>query len=342
MPSSKTKKKPLNHTLLAGGTAGFVESSICHPLDTIKTRMQLRNNHIESFGTRLRHSLVEPAVLHVRHSLVEPALRFRHSLSESSTIKHSLVEPANLIKLRRHSFADPSLMKSSGMDANSSSASTHRMNDVTSSKLSTNWSGNNDIAFESRKAILAGNSELGNKGIVKKIKSSSSTLVSTEESNSAKCWWNQPKQNHVKTSVVETSNRSFQRKKIVSNLSPSKNVRNSIGRSNTKNTAAWWNWHINSSTTLAGRGESSKSAAWCQPMNSLNAKSYGDRHGRRRHGTLVSTNASRKGPLGPIQTARKIIRKEGFRSLYKGLSAVYVGELYGPKLSYRESAIRNN
>jgi solute carrier family 25 citrate transporter 1 len=38
----KTKKvSPLQH-LLAGGTAGFVESSICHPLDTIKTRMQLR------------------------------------------------------------------------------------------------------------------------------------------------------------------------------------------------------------------------------------------------------------------------------------------------------------
>ncbi|KAL7430359.1 hypothetical protein ACHAXM_002158 [Skeletonema potamos] len=35
------KKKPIQH-LIAGGTAGFVESSICHPLDTIKTRMQLR------------------------------------------------------------------------------------------------------------------------------------------------------------------------------------------------------------------------------------------------------------------------------------------------------------
>ncbi len=35
------KVSPLQH-LLAGGTAGFVESSICHPLDTVKTRMQLR------------------------------------------------------------------------------------------------------------------------------------------------------------------------------------------------------------------------------------------------------------------------------------------------------------
>jgi len=37
----KKKKHPLQH-LIAGGIAGFVESSCCHPLDTIKTRMQLR------------------------------------------------------------------------------------------------------------------------------------------------------------------------------------------------------------------------------------------------------------------------------------------------------------
>lgn len=39
-PKNK-RKHPLHH-LLAGGMAGFVESSCCHPLDTIKTRMQLR------------------------------------------------------------------------------------------------------------------------------------------------------------------------------------------------------------------------------------------------------------------------------------------------------------
>jgi len=40
-PPPPKKKKPIEH-LIAGGIAGFVESSICHPLDTIKTRMQLR------------------------------------------------------------------------------------------------------------------------------------------------------------------------------------------------------------------------------------------------------------------------------------------------------------
>mmetsp|Transcript_19657 Transcript_19657/g.40791 ORF Transcript_19657/g.40791 Transcript_19657/m.40791 type:complete len:87 (+) Transcript_19657:38-298(+) len=39
--AAKKKKHPLEH-FLAGGTAGLVESSCCHPLDTIKTRMQLR------------------------------------------------------------------------------------------------------------------------------------------------------------------------------------------------------------------------------------------------------------------------------------------------------------
>lgn len=43
---STKKKKPMIQHLLAGGTAGFVESSVCHPLDTIKTRMQLRRQNV--------------------------------------------------------------------------------------------------------------------------------------------------------------------------------------------------------------------------------------------------------------------------------------------------------
>jgi Mitochondrial carrier protein len=35
--SKPKKQSPLFH-LVAGGCAGFVESSVCHPLDTIKTR----------------------------------------------------------------------------------------------------------------------------------------------------------------------------------------------------------------------------------------------------------------------------------------------------------------
>mmetsp|Transcript_31678 Transcript_31678/g.67086 ORF Transcript_31678/g.67086 Transcript_31678/m.67086 type:complete len:416 (-) Transcript_31678:8-1255(-) len=40
----KKKKRKQLQRLIAGGTAGFVECSICHPLDTIKTRMQLRRS----------------------------------------------------------------------------------------------------------------------------------------------------------------------------------------------------------------------------------------------------------------------------------------------------------
>ena len=67
------KKNPLQH-LIAGGCAGLVESSVCHPLDTIKTRMQLRKNQVESVEKKIQHSLVEPA-LRLKHSLQEPGLR---------------------------------------------------------------------------------------------------------------------------------------------------------------------------------------------------------------------------------------------------------------------------
>jgi hypothetical protein len=79
--SNKSKKNPLND-LIAGGCAGLVESSVCHPLDTIKTRMQLRKNQVESVPQRIQHSLVEPA-LRLKHSLQEPALRLQHSLMDA-------------------------------------------------------------------------------------------------------------------------------------------------------------------------------------------------------------------------------------------------------------------
>jgi hypothetical protein len=74
------KKSPWEH-LVAGGMAGFVESSVCHPLDTIKTRMQLRRQSNTLEAVRARSSLVEPA-LRLKHSLAEPALRLKHSLAE--------------------------------------------------------------------------------------------------------------------------------------------------------------------------------------------------------------------------------------------------------------------
>ena len=332
---SSKKKRPVTHTLLAGGTAGFVESSICHPLDTIKTRMQLRNNHIESVGTRLKHSLVEPAIMHARHSLMEPALRFKHSLSEAAILTgsssrrptHSLVEPANLIKLRRHALHEPSPVQAGGTGASGISTCATVSTDASNSNSNTNW--------WSKKAISSSKSGDGNRGIVTKAMSSPSTLVSTGESSGTKCWWNQPRQHHVKSAFAESSNRSFQTKNNRFNVSSSKPVTNSSVSSNVNNTQAWWNWHRGSSTALVSRGQSSKSAVWCQSMAKNN--------GRRWYGTHVdnwSSNLSRKGPLGPIQTARKIIQKEGFSSLYKGLSAVYVGKSY-PFISRKDVENKN-
>ena len=56
---STKKKNPLVH-LLAGGTAGLVESSVCHPLDTIKTRMQLRRTQTAVAAARKLSSMSEP------------------------------------------------------------------------------------------------------------------------------------------------------------------------------------------------------------------------------------------------------------------------------------------
>ncbi|KAK4689444.1 hypothetical protein P7C73_g648, partial [Tremellales sp. Uapishka_1] len=39
--SSKKEKVPLSTHLIAGGVAGMAEALVCHPLDTIKVRMQL-------------------------------------------------------------------------------------------------------------------------------------------------------------------------------------------------------------------------------------------------------------------------------------------------------------
>lgn len=74
--SSKENKKthPLQH-LIGGGIAGLAESSVCHPLDTLKTRMQLRRQAAPS---------IEQVVVKVRDSLMEPALRLKHSLQDPS------------------------------------------------------------------------------------------------------------------------------------------------------------------------------------------------------------------------------------------------------------------
>mmetsp|Transcript_25946 Transcript_25946/g.61559 ORF Transcript_25946/g.61559 Transcript_25946/m.61559 type:complete len:414 (-) Transcript_25946:526-1767(-) len=95
--AANAKKSPFHH-LIAGGCAGLVESSICHPLDTIKTRMQLRKNHVETVEQKIQHSLVEPA-LRLRHSLQEPAERLlmRHSLQDAAAGAAAGAVPAGAV-----------------------------------------------------------------------------------------------------------------------------------------------------------------------------------------------------------------------------------------------------
>lgn len=42
--NNSKQKTPLLTHLVAGGAAGFMEACTCHPLDTIKVRMQLAKN----------------------------------------------------------------------------------------------------------------------------------------------------------------------------------------------------------------------------------------------------------------------------------------------------------
>lgn len=83
MPTQNNKKKrnPALQ-LVAGGCAGFVESSICHPLDTIKTRMQLRRQQSTLQAVRARSSLHEPGMTRrSMSSLAEPKFSVLHSSS---------------------------------------------------------------------------------------------------------------------------------------------------------------------------------------------------------------------------------------------------------------------
>jgi hypothetical protein len=77
MASKDNKKKhPMQH-LIAGGCAGLAESSVCHPLDTIKTRMQLRRQTTSA----------EKVVVRMRNSMMDPVSRLQHSLREPAVLK---------------------------------------------------------------------------------------------------------------------------------------------------------------------------------------------------------------------------------------------------------------
>lgn len=104
--SQNVKRNPLLQ-LIAGGAAGFVESSICHPLDTIKTRMQLRRQQTTIEAVRARSSLSEPNILHTRRlnslsSLAEPKLSLKTDGGQKkNTMVASVHDPENMMRLTK-------------------------------------------------------------------------------------------------------------------------------------------------------------------------------------------------------------------------------------------------
>ena len=373
MKQKQKKKKPLGHTLLAGGVAGFVESSICHPLDTVKTRMQLRENHVESLGTRIKHSLVEPDALlrRARHSLVDPvALRLRHSFSEpvsvssssfsspsksTTAVKHSLVEPENIVRLQMHNYAEPPLVPLRGAGDGGGGAVVP----------------NNNNAARPNVLPSIANTKIKNTtnniGAVNFGKSSSktTTTIATKKKNASNFWWNQPRPNataNIDGNNIKRTARSFRTragggaddarastKNTAVRKQHCRRPVNAGGRyintattttNNNNNNKAWWNLRRNyySFTNLtAGRGGGGVGRRRQQQLSPSSSKIPVSTY-RRTHATETTICIDRSNkPLGPIKTARKIIRKEGFRSLYKGLSAVYVGECF-VVVSYRDLA----
>eukprot|EP00562_Extubocellulus_spinifer_P013964 CAMPEP_0178574902 /NCGR_PEP_ID=MMETSP0697-20121206/19612_1 /TAXON_ID=265572 /ORGANISM="Extubocellulus spinifer, Strain CCMP396" /LENGTH=412 /DNA_ID=CAMNT_0020209945 /DNA_START=122 /DNA_END=1357 /DNA_ORIENTATION=- len=83
-PRPAKKKHPLMH-LLAGGAAGLVEASVCHPLDTVKTRIQLQG----------RHSYVSQLPAH------DSAVRAVHSTTSTNVSSTAVVQDAVAMNIRR-------------------------------------------------------------------------------------------------------------------------------------------------------------------------------------------------------------------------------------------------
>ncbi|EPZ35354.1 tricarboxylate transporter [Rozella allomycis CSF55] len=143
-PQSDT---PLSIHLLSGGIAGLVESCCCHPLDTIKVRMQLRNSdarterifknegNITSLLTKGAFAFYKgfgPVVCAIVPKMsirflsfeyfkrqitngdlnqVTPSVNFTAGLLAGITESYFVVTPFDVVKIRlqaqRHSLADP-------------------------------------------------------------------------------------------------------------------------------------------------------------------------------------------------------------------------------------------
>jgi len=91
--SGKNAKGHRGLQLISGGIAGFVESSVCHPLDTIKTRMQLRRQQSTIQAIRARSSLQEPGMARAFSSLSEARISTILTQTSSSSSISNVLPP---------------------------------------------------------------------------------------------------------------------------------------------------------------------------------------------------------------------------------------------------------
>lgn len=64
-PTKQPKPKTLVTHLVAGGAAGLIEACSCHPLDTIKVRMQLSKSGARNAAVRIISFTYTGAVYHL-------------------------------------------------------------------------------------------------------------------------------------------------------------------------------------------------------------------------------------------------------------------------------------
>jgi hypothetical protein len=64
-PTKQPKPKTLVTHLVAGGAAGLIEACSCHPLDTIKVRMQLSKSGARNAAVRIIFITYTDAVYHL-------------------------------------------------------------------------------------------------------------------------------------------------------------------------------------------------------------------------------------------------------------------------------------
>ncbi|KAF9208382.1 hypothetical protein BGZ49_008967 [Haplosporangium sp. Z 27] len=106
--AAREKKSPLTN-LIAGGSAGFMEALICHPLDTIKVRMQLAKNVPRNAAvTGLLAGVTEAVLVVTPMDVVKIRLQAQ---------RHSMADPLDIPKYRNAAHCAYTVVREEGFGA---------------------------------------------------------------------------------------------------------------------------------------------------------------------------------------------------------------------------------